>query len=115
MASRKCAQYGALPIVPTKNGGRSARAANGRTAAVTPTSAMKSRRFTAYPSSTGSYPTMLTVHAASRQIWITDVRFGSLADIEALPPNVRFTPKSGHWLSASGCLLCAKSRHGVIR
>ena len=26
-----------------------------------------------------------------------DVRFGSKADIKAPPPNVRFTPKSGHW------------------
>ena|SRR5262249_31667561 len=25
--------------------------------------------------------------------------------------DVRFTPKSGHWLSMSRCLLCAKSGH----
>src|SRR6516165_1148158 len=25
--------------------------------------------------------------------------------------DVRFTPKSGHWLSVLGCPLCAKSRH----
>jgi hypothetical protein len=25
--------------------------------------------------------------------------------------DVRFTPKIGHWLSATGCPLCAKSRH----
>jgi hypothetical protein len=25
--------------------------------------------------------------------------------------DVRFTPKSGHWLSRSGCPLCAKSGH----
>ena len=25
-----------------------------------------------------------------------DVRFGSKADIKAPPPNVRFTPESGH-------------------
>src|SRR6516165_2483960 len=31
--------------------------------------------------------------------------------MEALSPNVCFTPKSGHWLSMSGCPLCAKSRH----
>jgi hypothetical protein len=36
-------------------------------------------------------------------------RFGSKADIGARPINVRFTPNSGHWLSASGCLLCAIS------
>src|SRR6516162_7666866 len=40
-----------------------------------------------------------------------DVRFGSKADIGACPRHVRFTPKSGHWLSALGCPLCAKSRH----
>jgi hypothetical protein len=28
--------------------------------------------------------------------WITHVRFGSKADIEALSLNVRFTPKSRH-------------------
>ena len=27
------------------------------------------------------------------------VRFGSKADIAALPINVRFTPESGHWLA----------------
>jgi hypothetical protein len=30
-----------------------------------------------------------------------DVCFGSKADIGALSINVRFTPKSGHWLSGS--------------
>jgi hypothetical protein len=39
---------------------------------------------------------MLMVHAASRQIWIIDVRFGSKADIRVRPRNVRFTPESGH-------------------
>jgi hypothetical protein len=39
------------------------------------------------------------------------VRFGSKADISGCPCDVRFTPKSGHWLSGSWCLLCAKSRH----
>jgi hypothetical protein len=42
---------------------------------------MKSRRLTGCPSNTGSYPTMLTVRGASQQIWMTDVRFGSKADI----------------------------------
>jgi hypothetical protein len=37
------------------------------------------------------------VHAASRQIWIADVRFGSKADIGARPRHVRFAPESGHW------------------
>src|SRR5262249_13403085 len=40
-----------------------------------------------------------------------NVRFGSKADIEARRRNVRFTPKSRHWLSVSRCPLCAKSRH----
>jgi hypothetical protein len=39
---------------------------------------------------------MLTVHAASRQNSIIDVRFGSKADIHPPSANVRFTPKSGH-------------------
>jgi hypothetical protein len=38
------------------------------------------------------------------------VRFGSKADISVALFNVRFTPKSGHWLSMLGCLLCAKKR-----
>jgi hypothetical protein len=33
------------------------------------------------------------------------------ADIDPLPVDVRFTPKSGHCLSASGCPLSAKRRH----
>jgi hypothetical protein len=36
-------------------------------------------------------------------------RFGSKADISLTPDDVRFTPKSGHWNSLAGCLLCAKS------
>src|SRR5215469_3235063 len=40
-----------------------------------------------------------------------DVRFGSKAHIGLVPVDVRFTPESGHWLSASGRLLCAKSGH----
>jgi hypothetical protein len=39
---------------------------------------------------------MLTAHGASQQIWITDVRFGSKADISVCPWDVRFTPESGH-------------------
>jgi hypothetical protein len=39
------------------------------------------------------------------------VCFGSKADIGAASGNVRFTPKSRHWLSALRCPLCAKSRH----
>src|SRR5215472_1691276 len=36
---------------------------------------------------------------------------GSKADIAERETNVRFTPKSGHWNSATECPLCAKSRH----
>src|SRR5262249_12144626 len=39
------------------------------------------------------------------------VRFGSEADIRQRQTDVRFTPKSRHWLNASGCPLCATSRH----
>src|SRR5215471_9701046 len=42
---------------------------------------------------------------------VAHVRFGSKADIAALPINVRFTPNSGHRNSIVRCLLCAKSRH----
>jgi hypothetical protein len=37
------------------------------------------------------------------------VRFGSLADIDALWDDVRFTPESGHRLVRSACPLCAIS------
>ena len=43
----------------------------------------------------------------------SNVRFGSKADIAALPTNVRFTPNSGHRNSVTACPLCAKSRHGA--
>jgi len=39
------------------------------------------------------------------------VRFGSKADMGPHQLNVRFTPKSGHWNSATQCLLCANSGH----
>ena len=42
-----------------------------------------------------------------------NVRFGSKADIDACSGDVRFTPESGHWLSALRCPLCAKSRNIV--
>src|SRR5262245_38033186 len=55
---------------------------------------------------------MLTVHAASRQIWITNVRFGSKAAIAAPPINVRFAPKSGHQIRTAEMLewFSARSR-----
>src|SRR5262249_11093925 len=42
---------------------------------------------------------------------LLNVRFGSKADIQPCLSDVCFTPNSGHWLSAVGCPLCAKSRH----
>jgi hypothetical protein len=39
---------------------------------------------------------------AWQQFFETDVRFGSKADIEARPGNVRFTPESGHSSSHEG-------------
>ena len=48
---------------------------------------------------------------ALQQIEALDFRFGSKADIEATPSDVRFTPKSGHRLRPSGCPRCANSRH----
>jgi hypothetical protein len=39
------------------------------------------------------------------------LRFGSKEDIGACPRHVRFTPESGHELSAPQCPLCAKSGH----
>jgi hypothetical protein len=39
---------------------------------------------------------MVTMHGASQQIWMTDVRFGSKADVTLLNFDVRFTPESGH-------------------
>src|SRR5262249_46697921 len=46
---------------------------------------------------------------------LSNVRFGSKVDIAQCETNVRFTPKSGHWLSVSGCPLCAKSGHSALR
>src|SRR5689334_2942517 len=37
---------------------------------------------------------------AKQQFWEAHVRFGSKADIEAPPPDVCFTPESGHRLAA---------------
>src|SRR5215467_11973835 len=36
------------------------------------------------------------------------------ADIEASPPDVRFTPKSGHRRARFSCPLCAKSGHSAV-
>ena len=40
---------------------------------------------------------------------MTNVRFGSKADVTLLNFDVRFTPESGHSPTRSGCLLWAKS------
>src|SRR5262249_41171150 len=81
------------------------------------------------PQSTCGYPDHLKIETCrqnallhTRFVWQTyefpghsnendDVRFGSLADIEAPPPDVRFTPKSRRRETLLGCPLCAKSRH----
>src|SRR6516162_7471239 len=42
----------------------------------------------------------------------TNVRFGSKAHISACPRNVRFTPESGHSLSVSGCPLRPAANQG---
>jgi hypothetical protein len=42
---------------------------------------------------------MVTMHGASQQIWMTDVRFGSKADVTLLNFDVRFTPGSGHFFA----------------
>jgi len=42
---------------------------------------------------------------------LIDVRYGSLADIKAPRPDVRFTPDSRRRLSAAGCPLGAKGGH----
>ena len=36
---------------------------------------------------------------------VLNVRFGSKADIQPPPTDVRFTPKSGHWNSVPKCLV----------
>jgi len=54
-------------------------------------------------------------HFAWQQSSGPNVRFGSKADIPACAINVRFTPKSGHQLSALRCPLCAKSRHDAMQ
>ena len=40
---------------------------------------------------------------------------GQVAKGGTLWHDVRFTPKSGHRMSALGCPLCAKSRHSAVR
>jgi len=54
-------------------------------------------------------------HFAWQQSSGLNVRFGSKADIDPPPANVRFTPKSRHWNSVARCLLCAKSRLSALQ
>jgi hypothetical protein len=42
----------------------------------------------------------LNCHFAGQQFSTADVRYGSKADISEKPADVRFTPNSGHRLSA---------------
>jgi hypothetical protein len=47
-----------------------------------------------------------------------DARFGSFADIAAYPHDVRFTPNSGHWISArpiDNCTLSPSTHHVLPR
>jgi hypothetical protein len=39
---------------------------------------------------------LIQIKDSTAPIPMADVRFGSKADIEARPPDVRFTPESGH-------------------
>ena len=54
-------------------------------------------------------PKLVSWRNARGQLRHGQCPLGSKADIATDQPNVRFTPKSGHWLSASGCPLCATS------
>jgi hypothetical protein len=53
---------------------------------------------------------MLADHRCLSQF--ADVRFGSKADVDSRPFDVRFTPESGHSPTRSGCLLRANSGFG---
>ena len=46
---------------------------------------------------------------------MTNVRFWHLADIEELPPNVRFSLTNGHSTAKSECLLGANNGHHKLR
>ena len=95
MASRKRCQSAELPIMPTKNGGRSARATNGHVMAEQATTLMKSRRRIASPKGTGlrhlercNYSRDLrpakwglTINLHYRSLELPMSAFGSKADI----------------------------------
>ncbi len=61
-----------------------------------------------------SRPSDLTLHHRLRaqvRLDVTDVRFGSKADIHGPQHDVRFTPKNGHGSEHPGSPLSATSRH----
>src|SRR5262249_43255373 len=72
-----------------------------------------SRRLMGSPSNRGPQPYHI------QQTWALCLQqslppigsYGSLADIPAALPNVRFTPESRHHRNPSACPLSAKSRH----
>jgi hypothetical protein len=90
---------------------------SGQVAADTAITLIKSRRRIASPQQLRSAPTIayrmqlqqgFTIggmgsdrHFAWQQFIGPNVRFGSKADIHSPSADVRFTPKSGHWLSGS--------------
>jgi hypothetical protein len=77
------------------------------TATVAPSS--PGRRMSALPKTSRNTSGKLRSCAAailgsSCPLWV-------ISGLEAPPSDVRFTPKSGHWLRGPRCPLCAKSRH----
>ena len=92
-----------------------ARAAIGQAAAALPRSAMNSRRLMASPAPTTTSGVKTISHLDQKLCsslhpkGAAHVRFGSLADIEARPRDVRFTSKSGHTSASSRCPLCANN------
>jgi hypothetical protein len=69
---------------------------------------MKSRRRIASPQ--GSTQGIVAAQTARLEVdktALSNVRFGSKADILTISRHVRFTPKSGHWRATVGRPLCA--------
>src|SRR5215468_5043559 len=85
---------------------------SGHAAATLPSSVMKLRRRIAAPEAQDR-----ASYRVKRADWkgsgvrTADVRFGSEADIEARPPDVRFTSESRHRGARLSCPLWAKSGH----
>jgi hypothetical protein len=51
---------------------------------------------------------------SDKQVTVTNVRFGSKADIAACPHDVRFTPEGRHLQCTRACPLCANSEHSCF-